>query len=266
VSWVVGCRPVPVGGGDNRWPAPSCTNRAGRERNCWPIGPGHVVGGLSRPAGPGWGNGWPFGPFGAGARCLCEMAFRPPERRHRLRGALHKPSGLPGGSWGRGGRGLVWGVVLRPNRAVVRPKGPAVLPARVVGPGKGIPPTHRPAQRANRSSNRAGHEKNCWPVGPRHVVGGLSRPAGLGWGNGWPFGPVGRLTMALHKPLGWTAGSWSGACSILGWFSAHWGGGLPMNADWSGHGGPLSRHPVTGPRRTVCSEGGSANGGWAEPW
>ena len=34
-------------------------------------------------------------------------------------------------------------------------------------------------------------QKNCWPVGPTNdvVAGGLSRPAGPGWWNGWPFGP-----------------------------------------------------------------------------
>ena len=53
----------------------------------------------------------------------------------------------------------------RPERAILRRNGPAIPPARVVGPG-GMPPTHRPAQRANRSSNHAGHERNCWPVGP----------------------------------------------------------------------------------------------------
>jgi len=39
-------------------------------RNCWPVGPADdVVGGdLSRPAGPGWGSGWPVGP-GVGLRC-----------------------------------------------------------------------------------------------------------------------------------------------------------------------------------------------------
>jgi len=52
-----------------------------------------------------------------------------------------------------------------------------------------LPPPPRPAQRANRSTNRAGGERNCWPVGPAHVVVGPSRPAGPGWENGWPLGP-----------------------------------------------------------------------------
>ncbi len=66
-------------------------------------------------------------------------------------------------------------------------------------PWGGSPPPPRSAQRANRSSNRAGHEKNGWPVGPAHVVGPVSRPAGPGWGNGWPFGPLGRLCVPNHR-------------------------------------------------------------------
>ena len=52
-----------------------------------------------------------------------------------------------------------------------------------------LPPPPRPAQRANRSTNRAGGQRNCWPVGPAQVVVGPTRPAGPGWENGWPLGP-----------------------------------------------------------------------------
>ena len=52
-----------------------------------------------------------------------------------------------------------------------------------------LPPPPRPAQRANRSTNRAGIERNGWPVGPVHVIVGPTRPAGPGWENGWPLGP-----------------------------------------------------------------------------
>jgi hypothetical protein len=53
------------------------------------------------------------------------------------------------------------------------------------------PTTHRQAERADRSMNRTGNKTNCWPVGPLIFVWRPSRPAGPGWGNGWPFGPVG---------------------------------------------------------------------------
>jgi hypothetical protein len=52
------------------------TNRAGSERNCWPVGPAHVVVDPSRPAGPGWENGWPLGP--PDACCLSPRATTDP--------------------------------------------------------------------------------------------------------------------------------------------------------------------------------------------
>jgi hypothetical protein len=55
----------------------------------------------------------------------------------------------------------------------------------------GFPTTFRQAQRADRSTNRAGDEDELlarW-AGERRGRGDLSRPAGPGWGNGWPVGP-----------------------------------------------------------------------------
>jgi len=114
------------------------------------------------------------------------------------------------------------------GRACVRPKGstvpqPAQRASRSPSQGRRpwwrVPPPHHPAQRANRSSNRAGHERNCWPVGPAHVVGGLSRPDGPGWGNGWPVGPdrAGRPGVGVGPVRS-------------GLFSAHPGGCFRMNA------------------------------------
>ena len=67
-------------------------------------------------------------------------------------------------------------------------------------------------------------------------------------------------------------------------FSAQRGGGFLTSAQWSGHRGPAAggresraekvesrhrgpppRHPVSGPRWTVCSVGCPADGGWADP-
>jgi len=67
-------------------------------------------------------------------------------------------------------------------------------------------------------------------------------------------------------------------------FAARWGGGSRMDTHWSGHRGPAAggresraekvesrhrgpppRHPVSGPRRKVCSDGCPADGGWADP-
>jgi hypothetical protein len=92
-----------------------------------------------------------------------------------------------GNDWFSAGPVFVRVVVFGPEWSVVRPNGPAVLPSRVAGPGNVA--THRPAQRANRSTNRAGCERNRWPVGPTQVLVGPSRPAGPGWENGWPLGP-----------------------------------------------------------------------------
>ena len=55
----------------------------------------------------------------------------------------------------------------------------------------GFPTTFRQAQRADRSTNRAGDEDELlarW-AGKRRGWGDLSRPAGPGWGNDWPVGP-----------------------------------------------------------------------------
>jgi len=153
--------------------------------------------------------------------------------------------------------------------------------------GRGFGPCVRPAQRANRFSNRAGHEKNCWPVGPGHVVGVVPGPLGRA---GRVAGPLGR-SMVGSLPIGagvfgrmpmgadtevrppatlslgpdgrcarWDAQR-DGACPVHGWFSAHWDGGLWMNAQRSGHRGPPPRHPVSGPGRTVCLEGRPAETG-----
>ena len=66
----------------------------------------------------------------------------------------------------------VWAIRVCPApTGRVRPKGPAIPPARVVGPGGGAIPTPcRPAQRADRSTNRAGDVGNGWPVGPTNVA------------------------------------------------------------------------------------------------
>jgi hypothetical protein len=149
----------------------------------------------------------PLGRLGPVTGCPCEVACRPLGPPAAFARGASKTVGPSGRKLGTGGRRLVWFVVHRPERAVVRPKGPAIPPARVVGPGRAIPPTHRPAQRANRSPNRAGHERNCWPVGPAHVVVGRSRPAGPGWGNGWPVGPANSCPWRFTH-LGLPGGSW----------------------------------------------------------
>ena len=53
--------------------------------------------------------------------------------------------------------GIAGLVVVWPERAVIRPNGPAIPPARVAGPGGGSFPTpSRQAQRADHSMNRTG--------------------------------------------------------------------------------------------------------------
>ncbi len=53
-----------------------------------------------------------------------------------------------------------------------------------------IPRPSRQAQRADRSTHRAGDQKNCWHIGPTTVVFFLSRAARPGCKSGWPFGWV----------------------------------------------------------------------------
>ena len=137
------------------------SNRAGHERNCWPVGPAHVFVGLSRPDGPGWGNGWPFGPVnGCPWRVTNRWAARESGPGHRGRRA----------SWFSG-----------PERAVVRPKGPAIPPARVVGPGSAsrqhtvrpngptVPPTARAMRRIVGPLGRLGRHP-AQPFNPKHIV------------------------------------------------------------------------------------------------
>jgi len=50
--------------------------------------------------------------------------------------------------------------------------------------------------------------------------------------------------------FGWTPSGTEGWADP-GLFSAHGDGGLRMDGQRGGHGGPRSRHPVTGPIRTV---------------
>ena len=138
-----------------------------------------------------------------------------------------------------------------------------------------------PAHRAHRSSNRVGHERNCWPVGPENFVGARfpARWAGLGeWLALWAG--YRRPVRGGPEVLGPSPSSARGASQIVGpngrglvwgwadpWlFSAHRCGCFRTIAQRSGHGGPRSRHLVTGPRRTVCSEGRPADGGPNRSW
>ena len=80
-------------------------------------------------------------------------------------------------------RRFVWFVVFQSVRAVDRPKGPDVRPARVAGPDGGYS-QHIPSGLTGRTfyENR-GATRNCWPVGPTNDVAGGPFPArwaGLG--------------------------------------------------------------------------------------
>ncbi len=87
-------------------------------------------------------------------------------------------------------RGLAWFLFAGPARAIVRPKGPAVLPARVVGPG-GVS-HHHPVR-----PNGPTVPRTTWAM--RRIVGPLGRhmllgafPGPLGRAGGMA-GPLGRL-------------------------------------------------------------------------
>ncbi len=86
-------------------------------------------------------------------------------------------------------RGLAWFVVFRPERAIVRPNGPAVPPARVVGPGSSRQHTVRPNGPTVPTTTGA----------TRRIVGPLGRimslsafPGPMGRAGG-TAGPLGRL-------------------------------------------------------------------------
>jgi hypothetical protein len=188
----------------NRLPAQRAnrsTNRAGIERNGWPVGPEHVVGGLSRPDGPGWGNGWPFGPVADSDQLSVRGGLQVLGPAQRLPMLLRKRLGRPGG-FGVGrpgvgvGRGLAWPVVFR-TRTGHRPAQRASH-----SPSQGrrpwwLPPTRRPAQRANRSPNRASDERNGWVRWAGTCVGAVPGPMGRAGGTA---GPLGRLRPATGCP------------------------------------------------------------------
>ena len=201
------------------------------ERNCWPVGPVHLVVDLSRPDGPGWGNGWPFGPVRPSTRFASEVAFRPRDRRYRLPRVRHKPLGRVGIKLGPDRRGLAWSLFSRPERAVVRPKGPAILQARVTGPGSSRQHTVRPNGPTVPPTARA-MRGIVGPLGRHMSLGPFpARWAGLGerlalWaghrrtvrGDIPALGPRASFARGLlptvgpHGSWGRTAGVWRGPC------------------------------------------------------
>jgi hypothetical protein len=99
------------------------TNRTGDAENAWPVGPKTVLMPGRFPA-PWAGAGRRRGPLGLSIDVAgCSTA--------RCCGPVHIPLGRPHG------RVCVRFAVARPERAGVRPKGPAIPPARVEGPGGG---------------------------------------------------------------------------------------------------------------------------------
>ena len=139
----------------------------------------------------------------------------------------------------------------------------------------------RPAQRADRSPNRADVELLARWADTRRAVG-LTRPAGPGWGNGWPCGPVAgcpcevacrpwdlphRLPVARHKPLGRTAG---GIAAGRG-FWVRMGRRPAQGASRSPSQGrrPWCRHPTTPsgptgqPFHSTCGPGEELLARWA---
>jgi hypothetical protein len=149
--------------------------------------------------------------------------------------------------------------VVGPERAFIRPKGPAVPPARVEGPGGGrsptIPsgPTGRPF---DASCGWRGERLARWAD---KRFGGVDRtqPVGLGWGNGRPVGPVtelGRIACANRCPSHWV---FIGRTPLPGATSGVPGrANLRMSPRWASihkTAWPGSRTRVTGARTSVSA-------------
>ena len=102
----------------------------------------------------------------------------------------------PGGSL-LGLSGFAPLAISRPKRAVARPNGPAVPPARVAGPGGGQSQPH-PSGPTGRPFHGMGRVTPCWKSGRQWLpdVFGMmvmvdrtdlrSTGAGLGFNNRWP--------------------------------------------------------------------------------
>jgi hypothetical protein len=95
--------------------------------------------------------------------------------------------------------------------------------------------------------------RNCWPAGPTNdVVGGdLSRPAGPGWGIGWPVGPGVCLRCGGSPDVTPGAGNDH---------SFSWGGLPPVGRDgcWCGSRRSGPNGSSSGPTRRPFSETGGA--------